>query len=48
MASFVPDIPGLNPKSLCSAYDVTAYVLLKAIRPSEGDVKSGDLLGVFR
>jgi hypothetical protein len=39
-------MPELNPKSL-SAYDVKAYVLLIAIRPLDGDVKTGDPFGAF-
>ena len=31
----VSNIRGLNPKSLLSAYDVKAYVLLTAIIPSD-------------
>jgi hypothetical protein len=34
---FVSNIPGLNPNSLRSAYDVKIYVLLIAILPSKGD-----------
>ena len=41
----VPNIIGLNPKYLRSAYDVKAYVLLIAIRTS--DVKPGGPLGAF-
>jgi len=37
----VLNIPGLNPKSHCSAYDMKAYVLLIAIRPLGVDVKPG-------
>ena len=37
----VANIPGLNPKSLSSAYGVKKYVLLLAIRSSDGDVKPG-------
>ena len=44
----VPNMPGLNTKSLRRAYDVKAYVLLIAIRPSDGDVKLGGPLGAFR
>ena len=32
------NIPGLNPKYLRSAYDVEAYVLLIAMRPSNEDL----------
>ena len=32
----VPNILGLNPKSLYSAYDVKAYVILIVIRPLDG------------
>ena len=35
----VPSIAGLNPKF--SAYDLMAFVLLIAIRPSGGHVKPG-------
>ena len=35
----VPSLPGLNFNSLGNKYDVKAYVLLIAIRPSDGDVK---------
>ena len=41
-------MPGLNPKYLRSAYDMNAYVLVIAIRPSDGDVKPGAPLGSFR
>ena len=34
IAVSVPNTPGLNPKSLRSAYDVKACVLLIAIRPT--------------
>ena len=34
-------VPGLNPKSFCSAFIVQAYVLLIAIYPSVRDVKLG-------
>ena len=44
----VPNISGLNPKSLHSAYDVKVYMLLIAIRLSDGDIKPGDPLGSFR
>ena len=41
----VPNIPGLNPKSLRSANALRAYILLIVIRPSDGDVKpSGPLV----
>ena len=43
-----PNIPRSNPKSLRSAYDVKAYVLLVAIRPSDGDVKFVGLLSPFQ
>ena len=39
---------GLNFKPLRSAYGVEAYVLLIAIRSSDGDVKPGDPLDSFR
>lgn len=45
--SLVPNTRGLNPKFLRSAYDVKAYLLLIAIRLSDGDVKSGGLLCAF-
>ena len=44
----VPNIPLLNPKSLHSVYDVKAYLLSVAIRPSDGDVKPGGSLGAFQ
>ena len=44
----VLNIPGLNSKSLRSAYDVNAYVLSIVIPPSGGDFKPGSPLGVFR
>ena len=44
----VPNTPGLNPKSLRSAYEVKAYVLLIAIRPKDGDVKPDGPRGAFR
>ena len=44
----VPNIPGLNNKSLRSAFSVKAYVLLTAIRSSDGDVQPGGPLGAFR
>ena len=34
-------ITELNPESLHSAYDVKAYVLLIAMHPTDGNVKSG-------
>ena len=37
----VPNMPGLNPRFLGSGYDVKSYVLLIAIRPSDGNVKPG-------
>ena len=43
-----PNIPALNPKFLRTAYDVKAYVLLIAIRPSDEDVKTGGPLSAFR
>ena len=43
----VPDILGLNPKSLRSAYEVKACVLLIAIHLSDECVKPGGLLGDF-
>ena len=43
----VPNISGLNSKSLHSAHDVKAHVMLLAIRPSDGDVKPGDHLSAF-
>ena len=44
---FVPNISGLNPKSLLKVYDMKAYVLLIAIRPSVEHVKPGGSLGAF-
>ena len=43
----IPNIARLDPKFLLSAYDVKVYVLLKAIRPLDGDIKPGNPLGVF-
>ena len=43
----VPNVPGLNPKSLNSVYNVKTYGLLIMIRPSVGDVQLGGPLGVF-
>ena len=43
----VPNIPGLNPKSLHSAYVVKVYELLIVICLSDGDVKAGGTLGSF-
>ena len=37
----VPNKPGLNPKSLYRTYDLKAYVLLIAIRLSDGDNRHG-------
>jgi hypothetical protein len=46
----IPNIPELNPKYLYSAYDLKAYeyILLIAIRLSDGDVKSSAPLGALR
>ena len=44
----VPNIRGLNPKPLRSAYDVKAYVLLKTFHPTDGDVKPDGPLGAVR
>ena len=44
----VPKITGFNLKSLRSAYDVKAFVLLIAIRPSDMDVKPDCPLIAFR
>ena len=44
----VPNIPGLNPKSLLCVHDVKAYVLLIVTHPSDRDIKPGGLLGAFR
>ena len=44
----VPNILSFNPKFLCSEYDVKAYVLLIAIRPSDLDVKPHGPLDAFR
>ena len=44
----VPDIPGLNLKTLPKAYDVKAYVSLIAICPSDGDAKPGGPFDAFR
>ena len=44
----VPNIPGLHPKSVCSAYNVKVYVLLIAIHLLDGDVKPGSLIGAFK
>ena len=41
------DIPGLNSKSLHSIYVGKKCILLIAIRPFEGDVKSGGPFGTF-
>ena len=43
----VPNILGLNPKSVCSANDVNAYVLLVVICPWDGYVKPGSSLVLF-
>ena len=43
----VPNILGLNPKPFYSAYDVKAYLLLIAIRPSDGDVNPNGPLSSF-
>ena len=43
----VINAPRLNPNSLRSAHVVKAYVLLIAIRSSDGDIKPGGTLGVF-
>jgi hypothetical protein len=44
---YVPNIPGLNPKSLHSAYNVNTYVLLIVIGLSNGDFQPGDILGAY-
>ena len=46
----VPNISGLHPKSLLSAYKVKSMcsLLLIAIRPSDGDVKPGGPLEIGR
>ena len=44
----VPNIPGLNPKSLLCVHDVKAYVLLIVTHPSDRDIKPGGLLGAFQ
>ena len=41
-------LPGLNLKSPRNAYDVKAYLLFIAIRPSDGDVKPGGPVGSLR
>ena len=43
----VPNIPGLNPKSLRSVFDVKANTQLEAILPLDGDVKTGGPLITF-
>jgi hypothetical protein len=48
MVRFCSKYTGSNPKSLSSANYVKAYVLLIAIRQSDGDVKPGGHLGAFR
>ena len=40
-------LPGLNPKSLRSVYDVKGYVLLTAIHSSDVNVKPGGSPSVF-
>ncbi|KAJ4437904.1 hypothetical protein ANN_13843 [Periplaneta americana] len=42
------NIPGLNTKSLRSAYEEKAYVTLIVIRPWDGDVNTGGPLGAIR
>ena len=44
----VPNIPGLNPNSLHTSYDVKANVLLIVIRPPYRNVKPSGLLGAIR
>ena len=41
------NMPGLNPKSFRSAFVVKSYVLLIAIRLSDGDVKPDGPLVLF-
>ena len=48
VASFCSKYTWVNPKSLPSAYDVKAYVLLIAILPSNEDVKPIGPLAVFQ
>ena len=43
----VLNIPGLNPKSCRSEYDVKEYVPLITIRPSDEDVTPCSPLGAF-
>ena len=43
----VPNIPGINPRSLHNAFNVKAYIWLKAICPSDGDIKPSGPLGAF-
>ena len=45
---YIPNIPGLNPKSLLSAYEVKAYVILSVIHLLDGDVRPGSPLDAFR
>ncbi|KAJ4441506.1 hypothetical protein ANN_11362 [Periplaneta americana] len=42
------NMPGLNPKSLRSAYEEKAWSLLIVIRLLDGDIKSGSPLGAIR
>ena len=43
----VPNIPGLNPKSLCSPCDMKVYVQFLVIHLSDGEVKPDALLAAF-
>ena len=44
----LPNIPRLNPNSVRNKFDMKTYVLLTAIRLSNGNVKSGAHLGTNR
>ena len=44
----LPNIHGLNTKSLHSAYDVKTYILLIFNRPSDGNIKADGPLRDFR